>query len=193
MTPLKVLSTLGLALATAAIATSASADSWGDTESNPIDGTGPHPDGSIHTYCFEPMDTSVHDNIVAAEDNALDAETQANVSFDSSCDYSGGTETDVVWDTANLSGSRRGTSWCEDWDNGLCDQSYVELDVAELNVGSNDELDTTKTACHELGHTVGLTHHSSGYGCMLSGEIPSTDLQWRRYVAHHKDHINAWF
>lgn len=193
MTAPRVLSILGLALSTIIVAASAHADEWGDTESNPIDGTGPRPDRSSHTYCFEPMNTSVHDNIVNAENNALDAETQVTVAYQSSCDYSSGTETDVVWDTADLSGTVRGRAWCEDWDDGLCDQSYVELDVAELNEGSNDEVDTTKTACHELGHTVGLTHHSSGYGCLISGEVPSTDLMWRRYVDHHKGHINDWF
>lgn len=172
----------------------AAADEWGDSESNPIDGTGPHPDGGDHNYCFQPMDDSAIDNIISSE-NALNDTTDAMVWFETSCDYNIGAETDVVWDTVDLSGDKRGTSYCNDWDsNEHCDQIYVELDVAKLNEGTNDEMDTTKTACHELGHSVGLTHHSSGYGCMILGEVPSTDLQWRRYVAHHKgDHINDWF
>lgn len=172
---------------------SAHADPWGDHPGNFIDGTGPHPDGGTHSYCFESMDSGLFDNIRNAENYALEGNTDANVTFHSECDYRWGTETDVVWDTGNLSGSVRGTTWCDDWDGDQCDQAYVELDVEELRKGTNDEYDITKTACHELGHTVGLTHHSSGYGCMISGEIPSTELKWRRFVDHHKNHIDSWF
>ena len=92
----------------------------------------------------------------------------------------------------------RGKAPCEDYDNGYCDQYYVTLDPAQINVGSNDDADTDKTVCHELGHTVGLTHGSGGGDggtddCMISGERPSTNSQYERYSSHHKEHINAWF
>lgn len=138
------------------------------------------------------MDTSAHNNIRNASNNSLAGPTDASVSFES-CDYSGSGETDVVWDTANLSNGTRGRAWCEDFDNGKCDQFYAELDIAEINKGSNDEYDATKTACHELGHTVGLTHYPSGWRCMVSGEVPSTATAWRRYNADHRGHINDWF
>ncbi len=97
---------------------------------------------------------------------------------------------------ADLPGSTRGKAPCEDYDNGYCDQYYVTLDPAQINVGSNDDAD--KTVCHELGHTVGLTHGSGGGDggtddCMISGERPSTNSQYERYSSHHKEHINAWF
>ena len=41
---------------------------------------------------------------------------------------------------------------------------------------------------------MGLTHHPNGsdWGCMVSGSVGS-DVKWRRYVTHSKNHINAWF
>lgn len=191
--PLRLPKVIGVALC-AVVMTSlsglaANADDWGTGTSD----TGAHPDGSSHSFCYQPLNSSAVHNIENAEWNSLEDETDANVVFDSDCDYTGGTETDVSWDTVDLSGSLRGRAYCEDFDNGNCDQFYAELDLDEISEGSNDDIDTTKTACHELGHTVGLTHHSAGHGCMISGEIPGTDVDWRRYVAHHKGHINAWF
>lgn len=165
------------------------ADPWGTNTSD----TGAHPDGSSHSFCWQPMDDSAKQNIASAAYNALGAPTDAVAKFDEECDYSGGTETDVSWDTVNLPGTTRGQAFCEDFDDGRCDQFYAELDLAELRQGGNDEIDITKTACHEFGHTVGLTHHDDGYGCMKSGSVPSTELRWRRYGDHHKGHINAWF
>jgi len=46
-----------------------------------------------------------------------------------------------------------------------------------------------KTACHELGHALGLTHHSSGtYGCMRSGSVSVATYS---YVSHHLAHIES--
>lgn len=177
----------------------AHADPWG---AGPPDGGAP-PDGSAHTYCwgvevYGGVNADIFDNVDAAEYNALEGPTVVNVIFENDCDYSGGTETDVVWLTENLPGSTRGSTRCEDYDNGKCDQYYASLDRVEIAEGSDDELDETKTACHELGHTVGLTHHpnDTDWGCMRSGEPTSTALSWRRYVGnnnHHVNHINANF
>lgn len=94
--------------------------------------------------------------------NSLDFPTDATTSFTSSCDLSGWAETDVVWFDGNLQSGVRGQAVCEDFDGNYCDQYYVTLDPAQLNIGGNDDADTTKTACHELGHTVGLTHGDGG-------------------------------
>lgn len=58
-------------------------------------------------------------------------------------------------------------------------------------MGNNDELDTTKTTCHELGHSVGAAHSDTSDDCMRNGEIPNVLPQWQRYNAHHVGHINA--
>jgi predicted Zn-dependent protease len=52
----------------------------------------------------------------------------------------------------------------------------------------NDQLNRVKTACHEIGHSGGLTHHDAPYdGCMVNGSVSSGHTQ---YNAHHKDHLN---
>lgn len=128
---------------------------------------------------------------------ALQSSTFALAPFQS-CDYEGGTETDVVWLTTNLPAGVRGRTSCNDhhFPSGDCDQAYVKIDLAEIVAqGGPTEYNETKTACHELGHTVGLTHHENGtdWGCMVKGVV-SSDVKWRRYVTHHKStHINAWF
>jgi hypothetical protein len=71
-----------------------------------------------------------------------------------------------------------------------CNAADVVLDPAEINIGDLNEEDTSKTACHEAGHSVGLTH-GGNTGCMLNGPIPNGAVQFRRYSSHHIGHINA--
>lgn len=171
------------------VGVSAQADPWGTNTSD----TGAHPDSDPHTYCLGPVDVEeLSANIASAEWDALDP-TEANVDYQTTCDLSSNTETDVVWTSGALSGNTRGVAYCEDFDT-YCDQFYVKLDIAEINEDTNDEADQTKTACHELGHTAGLTHTAQYGDCMISGERPSLDVKWARYAPHHKDpHIADWF
>lgn len=74
--------------------------------------------------------------------------------------------------------------------SGVCNHSTVIVDRAELQIGDHDIEDMEKTMCHEVGHSVGLTH-GGNTDCMLNGEIPSTSIVWRTYDSHHKSHINA--
>jgi len=184
--------TLGVALGALAVvaasAVGAAADDWGTNTSN----TGAHPDSDPHTYCYNAnIADGAKPNISSAEWDSMDP-TAVNVDYNATCDYSSSSETDVVWFTGDLPDGVRGRTYCEDFDT-YCDQNYVTLDLAELNEGSNDEFDQTKTACHELGHTAGLTHHADGNDCMDSGEVPNTNLQWHRYNDHHKSHLTSWF
>ncbi|NUT35333.1 MAG: hypothetical protein HOV79_19950 [Hamadaea sp.] len=164
------------------------ADEWGTGTSN----TGAHPDSDPHTYCYSSsVGSDARPNIEAAEWDALDP-TAVNVDYNSSCDLSSSTETDVVWRQANLAAGVSGSTYCEDFDT-YCDQFYVTLDMAQIAVGSEDEIDETQTACHELGHSAGLTHGGST-DCMInSPDTPPTALQFRRYNDHHKSHLTAWF
>jgi hypothetical protein len=100
--------------------------------------------------------------------------------------------TDVWWMQANLSGTLRGQRTCEvAVSSTVCDRSNVVLDFPELDVGSNDWYDRRKTSVHELGHSVGLDHDT--VSAMISGEIPSTALQWRRYSSHDISHIDTQY
>lgn len=79
-----------------------------------------------------------------------------------------------------------GYSYCvkKTLDGWRCAGSYVFLNEAAL-------LNTTmrqKTACHEVGHTVGLSHGQTYGGCMMSGFFPDTI-----YAPHHVDHINSYY
>jgi hypothetical protein len=166
------------------------ADPWGTDTAD----TGAHPDADPHTYCYgSGLASGAKPNIDAAEWDALDP-TAANADYQSSCDLSSSTETDVVWFTGNLSSGVRGEEYCEDYDTH-CDQFYATLDLGQIDGDDADhpEMGETKSACHELGHTAGLTHHDDGNDCMDSGPLVSTDLQYRRYSSHHIDHIAGWF
>lgn len=182
-----LLSLSALALSSAQIAV---ADEWGTNTKN----TGAHPDGGIHGYCYSAsVSEDLKSGIREAEWSALHNGTDTEVNYDSTCKYSGSGETDVVWFQTNLPYGKRGTTFCEDFDGSHCDQFYIDIDLAEINVGSYDEYDEAKTTCHELGHSVGLTHGSTYGGCMVSGEVPGTSVQYRRYSPHHVWHINNWF
>lgn len=127
--------------------------------------------------------------------NSLDAPTNANRDYDSPCVTSGTGQTDVRWNTGGLPAGVRGSTQCVVFrSNGFCDRNNVTLDLSEINIGDDDEQDQDKTACHELGHTVGLTHHNAPYSdCMISGERPDNSSQYELYNAHHVGHINDWF
>lgn len=173
---------------------SAEADPWGTNTSD----TGAHPDAGPHTYCYGATvdNQDIKDNIFEAEWIALNDETQADVVYISTCNTSGTSETDVLWRLQDLPPAVLGNTFCEDFDGGVCDQNYVELDVPEINLGDHDEIDQTSTACHELGHSVGLTHGGASGDCMIArtSNTPPTELTARRYGAHHTpDHINVWF
>lgn len=172
---------LGTALA-------AAADPWGTGTTD----TGAHPDSDPHTYCYSSsVGTDLSLNIYDAEWDAMDP-TAVNVDYNSSCDLSSDTETDVVWRQANLANAY-GSTYCEDFDTH-CDQFYSTLDLAAINVGDHDEIDQTQTACHELGHTGGLTHGGGSGDCMINtGDNPPTDIQYRRYGNHHGSHLTDWF
>ena len=91
-----------------------------------------------------------------------------------------------------LDGTVRGSTFCENYDT-YCDQYYVQIDLNYIIQSSEpDDENIKKTMCHELGHSVGLSHGSTYGGCMVSGAV-NGDVTWRRYSSHHKGHINGWF
>ena len=83
--------------------------------------------------------------------------------YDSTPVFSGSGQTDVIYrsnpDDFNSSRNYAGYMWCQDEYTGNagnyydCDQAYVNL--------LNRNTVTRALACHETGHTVGLTHGSN--------------------------------
>jgi len=62
-----------------------------------------------------------------------------------------------------------------------------------LNPNSlSDNHQRRKTACHELGHGVGLYHGNTTLhnDCMWAGTAP-TGIQYEQYNQHHRDHANS--
>lgn len=107
------------------------------------------------------------------------------------------TTVDVKWLDANLPDGYRGQYECISLNTStlICTASKVTLDPDELNIGTGDHEDKQKTACHEVGHSVGLQHGDTKPDCMRNGEIPDLSVQWRRYGSGHHipDHINPTY
>lgn len=70
------------------------------------------------------------------------------------------------------------TSWWK------CDQYEVRFDLADMNRFSENE--RKHTACHEVGHTVGLGHSSQTSSCLRDGRVST-----RTYNSHDIAHING--
>ncbi|MEU6717254.1 hypothetical protein ABZ897_37815 [Nonomuraea sp. NPDC046802] len=109
--------------------------------------------------------------------------TDLKVQYDYSPVFSGGGETDIVYqeDSKDLDGAI-GVAWCNDRVNGndwRCDQTYVRI----KGHGYYQENGVT---CHETGHVVGLLHgfntdpeihyQDSRLGCMVTGMMPPGSL-----------------
>lgn len=164
------------------------ADAWGTNTS----ATGATPDAAPHTFCFRNGDATFRDRVRVITANTLVAQTKANAPEHTSCNLSGTSETDAAWANVSIGGGVRGETYCEDFDGGVCDQNYINIDSTAIagQTGPTNE-NVRKTICHELGHSVGLTHGSTYGGCMVSGSVTAA-LTWRRYSDHHVNHINAW-
>jgi hypothetical protein len=113
---------------------------------------------------------------------ALDAETDM---YDTmmSCD---GT-TDVKAQDGIYENAWRGYYRC--WDLRVADPRVCQHSTVQLNqrVLKYNLYQTAKTACHEVGHSIGLRHNQTGGGtCMVTG--PS---ELRRYNSHERDHVNV--
>ncbi|MBP2338002.1 hypothetical protein JOF41_004180 [Saccharothrix coeruleofusca] len=145
-------------------------------------------DGALHDFCTTTgftTDRSVATYAMATLDDTTDM---------TDSDLGGCTNlaTDVWWWQEDLPAGLRGQRSCASHSSpGVCDSSDVKLDYAELDIGDNDWYDRRKTSVHELGHSVGLGHDT--ISAMISGEVPSTDLVWRRYSPHDIGHINAQY
>ena len=176
----------------------------------PPDG-GVRPDANPHTYCFGPSYSSAawqqgaHDSLAMTAAN-----TDLERLYRSSCVTSGSAQTDVVIEEFDLPGTTRGNYTCmRTHSNGRCDRSRIRIDFDEIwaqsgTAGVPGTYDTNwrKTVCHELGHSMGLTHYKVAAfpaapdgqnSCMISGHIASTSTAFIVYSAHHKNHINANF
>ncbi|MFI0405180.1 hypothetical protein [Actinomadura sp. 3N508] len=172
------------------------------------------PDKGNHNYCWS-VDTpssAVRSGISAAMKYMTDS-TQADRKYHSSCDLSGAGQTDVVWREEGGTGdSWIGSARCVvKWSNGQCDRYFVRINGAlvrdHYSSSTHRNRQYRKTACHELGHTLGLNHYRTwddrnGSGdndlytgsCQRSGWVGTVTSSWiRTWESHHRGHINGWF
>ncbi|WP_331767752.1 hypothetical protein [Embleya sp. NBC_00896] len=103
-------------------------------------------DNNYFTWGWEASITDSGGLMAAANDfNGTDLTTAGEVPV-----YTGGSETDVVWQAGPLPPNLGGVAWCDDAVSSTkCDQHYARFWTGAPN---------HYLSCHETGHTVGLTH-----------------------------------
>lgn len=158
----------------------AQADPFG---TNTID-TGPMADSPFHDWCEalynfgppwnDPMDDAMY---------YLESHSDMSVGkLWSRCTNN----TDILFtvkDSASMTPFVRGSTSCRVWVTfgDVCD-SFVVLFNSDLLLTYTQR---RKTACHEIGHSVGLSHAPTGDDCMISG-----NYGYAGYNQHHVSHIN---
>jgi hypothetical protein len=90
----------------------------------------------------------------------------------------------MVSNTAATGVGVRGSTVCTKVASGRCDSAIIRLNSDLLT----DYTQRRKTACHEIGYTVGMSHDGAYGGCMVSGTSSAS-----KYSSHHVAHVNATF
>ena len=151
------------------------------------------PDNGNHDYCFTSGFANSRDPYTAHYAmRTLDSTTDMTSTYVGACNNN---NTDIWWFALDLAGTVRGEWQCIFTSSTRCNSADVRIDFDQIDIGDNDIADRDKTSVHEVGHSVGFGHHSpAAHDCALvSGELPSLDIKWRRYHAHDIAHINATF
>jgi len=178
-----------------AAAAPAQADEFGQVTST----SGAIPDNFNHWFCFSGSNwTTTWRSVVTSRMQNLDSQT----SYTDSQEGNGCTSlTDIVFILdSGLGSSTRGLYSCTAFNNGdddipgsgdeECETSVIRLNPTLLT----DSHQRLKTACHEIGHSVGLAHGSNSAtfwnDCMISGAV-AAGIQWEQYNAHHVAHANS--
>lgn len=148
---------------------------------------GVYPDSATHTWCMGATTDSypdLKDAIRYAMTN-LDSQTDMSVPISGGCASS----TDVQWVEANIAPAR-GQWDCIDGSGSTCFKARLTVDYDQINFESGPlGVNLRKTACHELGHSVGQDHHAKPYGdCLVSGAVDSLHQD---YNGDHVGFINA--
>lgn len=121
-------------------------------------------DNTSFTYFSQAsLNSTSKTQVTATLNNQFDP-TDLNVSLESPAVYTGGSETDTIYqiDPNAMPVGVSGVTWCDDpIDSSKCDQHYVAFysDFWAQNI-----------TCHESGHSVGLTH-----GAQASPALSNTD------------------
>jgi hypothetical protein len=176
-----------------AAATPAQADNFGGCY-GPLVDQGCVPDNFNHWYCYDEsvgtINATYRNQIFLAMDY-LHAQTNYDVVYEPNgvCN----TVTDVKWQVTTAVAPNRGDYQCLDWNSANnCEQALLRLNPNLLTNNHNRR----KTACHELGHSVGLAHGRRGAtpeyydDCMVVNAVSTDDASAITYNQHHRTHIN---
>lgn len=159
------------------VAVPAQADDFGLCNDN----TGCRPDNFEHTFCWDSTYSSPFYNAATYAMGNVDTQTSYWDTRMSPCTSS----TDVRFQQTNAPGSgTRGDYLCLAKNSaGDCERSRVRLNPDLLTDTTNRQ----KTACHEVGHSGGLTHGDTFGDCMRNGYVTGG---YQTYNAHHIGHLN---
>ncbi|WP_162907922.1 hypothetical protein [Allorhizocola rhizosphaerae] len=179
--------------AVGAIAMPARADNFGGCY-GPLTDQGCVPDNFNHWYCYDEsvgtINQTFRTQIVAAMVYLHD-----NTSYDQFFEPNGvcNAASDVVWQVTTAVAPNRGDYACLTFNSaGRCEQARLRLNPNLLT----DTHNRRKTACHELGHSVGLAHGQFGAStpefyddCMRTGPV-NTETRFQQLNLHHRTHAN---
>jgi pregnancy-associated plasma protein-A len=143
--------------------------------------TGWFPDDAQQSYCWGSNFT--HNGFRTAADGRmanLDTQTAMSRLFVATCT----TSTDVRFELMSGNNGFLGDYFCEYLIGNVCYRARIRLNTTYLT----DNLNRRATACHEIGHSVGLTHGGTT-DCMKSG---FNTVENSKYNSHHVSHINAY-
>lgn len=157
------------------VGTPASANTFG------YDGKGLyHADSAHHTFYFRDLTPEFHSSMNWARYDALGKDTDMTEALLSTWESS----VDVTAYDERYSYSWLGAAVCVRSTGDICQAWEVFLNIAKFDGRHQDE--RTKTAVHEVGHTVGLGHTTDSTSPMQSGYFRII-----RYSVHDRGHINA--
>lgn len=171
----------------------AQADNFGGCY-GPLTDQGCVPDNFNHWYCYDEsvgaISQTYRTQIVAAMVWLHD-----NTSYDQFFEPNGvcNTVSDVVWQVTTAVAPNRGDYACLSFNSaGRCEQARLRLNPNLLTNTANRR----KTACHELGHSVGLAHGQFGAStpeyyddCMRTGSV-NNETRFQQLNLHHRTHAN---
>jgi hypothetical protein len=149
------------------------------------------PDDWFHSYCWDA--TTFQDlnwkSVTAAQMEQVDVQsTYGDVGQDVCDPWEHSNVVFIAGTVGTPTDNVLGREDCQTWTSGgECTQSFITLDTAEMAWRSYTTNGQQGITCHEIGHSLGLTHNTTN-DCMNSSD-PSGNVHGKVYDAHHVAHL----